>query len=90
MKVRLVQNIPVAKKHGMTVGRILEVVHEVPRRRWVRGAPKVFVMGGAGERVGLHRHEYTEVLETQDDLREYGERMERLFTEAYWGRDSDE
>ncbi len=53
MKIRLKQDVPVEKKHGMTKGRVFETVES--------GHDMVAVMGDVGEKVSLQWHEYEEV-----------------------------
>ena len=53
MKIRLKQDVPVEKKHGLTEGRVFDVLgteHEI-----------VSVMGDVGEPVWVRVHEYEEV-----------------------------
>ncbi len=56
MKIRLTRNIPVEPKHGMTKGRVLEVVK---RTHGTRGRP--WVRSDVGEEVLIEAHEYEEV-----------------------------
>ena len=54
MKIRLKQDVPVEKKHGMTNGRVFETVES---------GNMVAVMGAADEKVWLQWHEFEEVKE---------------------------
>jgi hypothetical protein len=63
MKVRLKHTIPVGKEHGMTAGRELETIEFFSAAR--RDEVKAWVMGDAGEKVGLLRHEF-EVVKEED------------------------
>ena len=60
MKIRLKQDIPVEKKHGMTEGREFEVP-DAERVRVQRRHELLQVPGDAGEKVSLQQHEYEEV-----------------------------
>ncbi len=53
MKIRLTQDVPVEKKHGMTKGRVFETVEE--------GHDMATVRGDVGEPILLQWHEYEEV-----------------------------
>lgn len=55
-KVQLLMNVPVADKHGMTKGRVLEILSVVEHKG--RGQQGMWVMGNAGEQVKLQLHEY--------------------------------
>lgn len=58
MKIRLKQDVAVEKKHGLTEGRVFDVLgteHEI-----------VSVRGDAGELVWVRDHEYAEVEEVED------------------------
>jgi hypothetical protein len=56
VKIRLTKDVPVEKKHGMTKGRVLEIVSS--------GYDCVVVMGDDEEEVTIQWHEYEEI---QDD-----------------------
>ncbi len=58
MKIRLLMNIPVALEHGMDKGREFEVVRLGEKGRNV---PKWWVLGDAGEEIGIGKHEAEEV-----------------------------
>lgn len=60
MKIRLLQNVPVAKIHGLTEGRVFETVPTDS----IRGVEWAIV-SDAAEVVGIHRHE-AEVVEFDD------------------------
>lgn len=49
MKIKLLQDIPVESEHGMTEGRIFEVIE----RGKGRNRPRYWVMGDVGEKVGI-------------------------------------
>jgi len=57
MKIRLTRDVPVEPKHGMTKGRVLEVV----RSTHPNGKGRPWVRGDAGEEVLIQPHEYEEV-----------------------------
>ena len=50
MKIKIITDVPVDAKHGITKGRIFETLPKDGRGQWV--------MGDAGEKVKIHRHEY--------------------------------
>ena len=54
MKIKLLFDIPVTKEHGMTKGRILDVLREGDGGRYY---PRWFVMGDAGEEIGIFARE---------------------------------
>ena len=73
MYIKLLCILPVSPQHGMTEGRILKVVKKVEKgkARTDPSAPKWYVKGDVGERVGVLPHEATEVDEptaTADEL----------------------
>ncbi len=53
MKVKLLRNIPVAKEHGLTEGKVLDVAVDDKTGLWVKG--------DTGEKVKLWSEEYEEV-----------------------------
>jgi hypothetical protein len=60
MKVRIIRPIPVEQRHGIAVGGVYEVVAEL------EGTPRLysaslFIMGAAGEEVGLLSDEYERI-----------------------------
>ncbi len=55
MKIKLIDDIPVEKRHGMVKGKVLEVESEIPLGSY-------WVIGDAGEKVKVFRHEF-EVVE---------------------------
>ena len=59
MEIRLTQNVPVDPIHGMTAGRVLEVLRSA-------SSTTVWVLGDDGTEVRLHRREY-EILEDGND-----------------------
>ncbi len=61
MKVKLLVDVPVDPKHGMTKGRVLEVLGSVP------GGSFVWVMGDAGEKIKVLGHEYQFVKDDDED-----------------------
>lgn len=62
MKIKLNRKIAVADKHGMRQGREFETV------RNDNGNPQlVYVMGDAGELVGIHHREY-DLIEEDEEL----------------------
>jgi len=60
MKIRLRHDVPVAKKHGLTEGRVLDVIEDdgMPRVDVGRDIAGVWIMGDAGEPVKVLGHEY--------------------------------
>ena len=76
-KVRLIRRVPVEPKHGMEKGKVFEVVRKV---KAPRGYPKIFVIGEAGEEVGLKSHEYEFVDDEKD--------IDKLIDED-WSEDQD-
>ncbi len=52
-RIKLFEDLPVDKSHGMTAGREFEVC----RMGKGRGKPRWYVMGDAGEEVGVILHE---------------------------------
>ena len=56
MKVQLLMDLPVGKRHGMRKGRILDVYERVLGTG--RGGVRVKVVGDLGELVGLLSHEF--------------------------------
>lgn len=54
MKIKLIENLPVENKHGMTKGRVFDVIRTERGGSWV--------MGDAGEEVKVWMHE-CEVIE---------------------------
>ncbi len=56
-RVRIISKIPVDKKHGITVDRIFPVLRW-PETKPSRHDVRVWVMGDAGEEIGLLVHEY--------------------------------
>ena len=69
-RIRLVVNVPIGNQHGMTKGRVLEVVHddrgEYVFVRGVRGA--VFVRSDDGGLMGLFPTEFEDVLGLEPTL----------------------
>jgi hypothetical protein len=61
MKIRLPRDVPVSDEHGMTKGRVFEVLKRGGREGRGGNFP-VWVLGDTGEEVKLWRHEY-EVVE---------------------------
>lgn len=69
MKVRIIGDVPIEKRHGATVGRIVEVSRKYERvldddglyLRTPAGQPLVYFLGDADEEVGLLRGEFEEV-----------------------------
>ena len=59
MKVKLLRDVPVEEKHGMAEGRVFEVSRMAERTERAR----VFVVGDAGEEVGLLWAEFEAVQE---------------------------
>ena len=57
-KIKLLQRIPVDPRHGLTAGRVLEVLRSA-------SSTTVWVMGDDGTEVRLHRREY-EFVEDDD------------------------
>jgi hypothetical protein len=57
MKIKLIKDVPVEEKHGMTKGRVLDVIKDYP---WP-WSEYVYVMGDIGIRVRLFAHEYEKV-----------------------------
>lgn len=55
MKIQLTKDVPVAPKHGMRAGRVFAVTRE--RDEHVRGGAPWYVMGDAGEEVGVFGYE---------------------------------
>ena len=53
MKIRLLQDIPIKKEHGMTKGRILEALHAHKSTRGI----SFWVVGDMGEPIGIHHDE---------------------------------
>jgi hypothetical protein len=62
MKIQLIADLPVAKEHRMTEGRILEVIRKDNPRYTKRGAP-VWWVRGEGKEVGVLGREAVEVEE---------------------------
>ncbi len=52
--IRLLMDLPVEKKHGMTKGRVLRAIY---RPQVGRGGVRFTVKGDAGEEVGVLKHE---------------------------------
>lgn len=63
-KVKLLIDIPVNIEHGMTAGRICEVLRKEERAG--RGANGVWVQGDAGEEVKLLTGEFEYVKEAEN------------------------
>ena len=62
MKIQLLCDVPLGKEHGMTEGRVLEVVRSLEGSG--RGLPVWFVIGDAAIEVGVLHHE-AEVIEEE-------------------------
>ena len=60
LKIKLLDNLPLDSKHGMTKGRILEVEKYVNPRDTPRGSVTYWVRGDTGERVGVLYNEADE------------------------------
>ncbi|KKN72035.1 hypothetical protein LCGC14_0414300 [marine sediment metagenome] len=65
MRVRVIDKPPIEKKHGVKLGNEYEVLGETERHTYSDGSPKrhshnrsVWIMGAAGEKVKLLRHEW--------------------------------
>ena len=56
MRIRLLVDLPVEEKHGMTAGRVIDVVRQQPGSDR-EGIPRWFVQGDAGEEVGVFPRE---------------------------------
>lgn len=54
MRIRLLVDLPVSEEHGMTEGREFDVLRQGERDR---DRPLWFVMGDAGEEVGVYGRE---------------------------------
>ena len=61
MKIKLIQDLPVEAIHGCRKGRVFEVV----RLGVGRESPRWFVMGDAGEVVGVLGYEAEEIEPTK-------------------------
>jgi len=63
MKIRLLLDVPVESRHGLTSGREMDVIGTLPPSLEVRQVdmPRWWVMGDAGEKVGILRHEASEI-----------------------------
>ncbi len=55
-KIKLIIDLPIEGRHGMTKGRVLDVVRGSGRPRR-RDNPAWYVMGDVGEEVGVLRRE---------------------------------
>ena len=56
MKIVLLRDLPVEKKHGATKGRVFDISRKEENR--VRGGVHYYFIGDAGEEVGVLIHEY--------------------------------
>lgn len=57
MHIKLTEDLPVAPEHGMTAGRICEVLRYVPATERQRGGVAYFVAGDAGKEIGVLERE---------------------------------
>lgn len=57
MRIRLLCNVPVAPEHGMTKGRVFDVIED-DEGDGSRGTSGKWVVGDAEERVKILYHEY--------------------------------
>ncbi len=55
IRIKLLRDLRVNEKHGMAEGRVLEVVALQTRKG--RDLPKWYVVGDAGTKVGVMKHE---------------------------------
>ena len=53
MKIRLTKDVPVDKKHGLTAGKILDVIKRDDEDR-----DGTWVVGDTGQKVRILAHEY--------------------------------
>lgn len=67
MKIRLLEDLPVAAQHGAVKGRVFDA-QETPEDERGRGAVYYWIMGDAGERVGVLYHE-AKVIKGAEDRR---------------------
>lgn len=63
-KIRLTRRVSVDPRHGMEKGKVFEVVRKVKASR---GYPKIFVIGEAGEEVGIKKHEFEWIEEAKEE-----------------------
>jgi len=76
MKIQLMRNLPVGEQHGMTKGRICEVV----RVGYGRGKPRWYVLGDAGEEVGVLGREANVYL-TPEETEQQRQKRQQEFNE---------
>jgi len=52
MKIKLLKDVPVEAKHGLTKGKIFDVIREDEGRN-----ARIWIMGKAGEECAVFKHE---------------------------------